>query len=329
MYRGSGKDDIDAHKARQPAVREIGVLLFAGFSLFGVSIIPEIFELANEINANRKEGGRLYNVTFLSGKGAGIHCSSSVSVWTRACTAYNIAEFEALFIADGPGADQAIFDNRLVNWLSKAVPASAVITPIGNGRLLLEAATAGKPSREQLEEMLRKRDVSANADTLSDSGDSIEPAQSALMIVRRDLGAEVTREISIRISSRGGALASLFHETHGDSTADKVRAAAHWLKENCDRAISVREAGKIASMSERNFLRYFKREIGLTPSEYLLQARLDMTTRLLLETTMSVDSIAKRCGWASGDRLAKAFRRRYASTPSEYRTLRAAEEIRP
>jgi len=72
-------------------------------------------------------------------------------------------------------------------------------------------------------------------------------------------------------------------------------------------------------MSERNFLRRFKLEMGSTPSEYLLQARLEMTCRLLAGTELLVDKIARRSGMGNGDHLAKIFRKRWSISPTEYR----------
>lgn len=86
-----------------------------------------------------------------------------------------------------------------------------------------------------------------------------------------------------------------------------IRASARWLRKNGDRPISVVEAAQIAAMSECSFLRRFKLEMGITPSEYLLRARLDMTCHLLVETDFPVDKIAPRCGIGNGDRLAKIF----------------------
>jgi transcriptional regulator GlxA family with amidase domain len=311
-----------------PIVREIGVLLFDGFSLITASIIPEIFGLANEIYSFRNRGGKLYNVSFISEKGARVHCSSSISVWTQSCSFCDTRGFDALFVADGPGAERALLNDGIMTWLAEMVPLSAVIAPIGKGRLLLDAATGSRHARLQLEEMARQHNVATRPNILYEAADRVEPTRSALMVVRRDLGAEAAREIGTRISLGGGnALSSLLPGPQAEAATEKIRAAAQWLRQNCERSISVSDAVGLASMSERNFLRCFKREIGVTPYEYLIQARLELTSRLLVETTMSIDSIAKRCGWINGDRLSKVFRRRFASTPSEFREQAASQKV--
>jgi transcriptional regulator GlxA family with amidase domain len=72
-------------------------------------------------------------------------------------------------------------------------------------------------------------------------------------------------------------------------------------------------------MSERNFLRHFRQQFRVTPSEYLLQARLEKSCHLLVESELPVDKIARRCGMTSGTRLAKIFRKRYGMSPTEFR----------
>jgi transcriptional regulator GlxA family with amidase domain len=141
-----------------------------------------------------------------------------------------------------------------------------------------------------------------------------------LTLVKRDLGLTVARQIAERLMPGASAkLMSVLSDAGATRVGDKVRASAQWLQENCERPISVIDAAQVVAMSERNFLRRFKLEMGITPSEYLLQARLDMTCRLLTDTELPVDKVARRSGMGSGDRLAKIFRKRLSISPSEYR----------
>jgi transcriptional regulator GlxA family with amidase domain len=83
--------------------------------------------------------------------------------------------------------------------------------------------------------------------------------------------------------------------------------------------ISVGDAARTSSMSERNFLRLFKRELGVTPSKYLLGARLDLTCRMLVNSDLPVDKIARRTGLSNGERLSKLFRKELSMSPTEFR----------
>ncbi|TKC92708.1 helix-turn-helix domain-containing protein [Trinickia terrae] len=103
------------------------------------------------------------------------------------------------------------------------------------------------------------------------------------------------------------------------NTWNRIKAGAKWLRENYKRSISITQAAEGAGMSERTFLRRFKAETSVTPSEYLLGIRLEAVCRLLIETSLPVDKIARRCGMGGGERLSRVFRRRFSSTPTKYR----------
>lgn len=134
--RGNGDDAQETE--RRIAVRDIGILSFDGFSLLGTVAITEIFQLANEINSNRGHCNKPYHVSFYSGKGATVPCSSLIDVWTRACDPSDVQALDAVFIADGPGVQDALQDTRVNDWLSELLERRKSISPIGNGKALLE-----------------------------------------------------------------------------------------------------------------------------------------------------------------------------------------------
>jgi transcriptional regulator GlxA family with amidase domain len=77
-----------------------------------------------------------------------------------------------------------------------------------------------------------------------------------------------------------------------------------------------------ALMSERNFLRRFRAEMGHTPHDYLSKIRLESACRLLVTTALPVDKIARHCGLFNGDHLRKHFVRHFGMSPVEYRSAR-------
>ncbi|MBN3810647.1 AraC family transcriptional regulator, partial [Paraburkholderia sp. Ac-20347] len=146
------------------------------------------------------------------------------------------------------------------------------------------------------------------------------PTTTALARVKRDLGVLVAHEVASRLSSAGAsALNSAFVKGTAASSTQRVRAAVQWFEANCTHAVQVADVARMAAMSERNFLRCFKVETGLTPLKFLLRARLELTSTLLVSTDLSLDGIAKRCGWRGGETMARVFVKRFACTPAEYR----------
>ena len=308
------------------AARRIGVVLFNGFWLLGPGTVIEMFQTANELAGARAGEEPPYEVQFLSMDGGSVASSSSVRIWTdRIDTRYG-SGFDVLYIAGGQGAQTAAHDERLLNWLRSVQSRTRTIEPIGEGRLVLDAAGPAESTGPQL----NRFPAGASADSaFGGSNDRNDCARSALMFIKRDLGAELARSVADRVMPGMAATwVPLPAEGGTLSVAEKIRAAARWMEANCDRPVSVADAAQVAAMSERNFLRRFKHEMQLTPSDYLLQVRLRIACNFLTETELPVDKIARRSGTGNGDRLAKIFRKRMALSPTEYRARsRTASEV--
>ncbi|CAB3758260.1 GlxA family transcriptional regulator [Paraburkholderia solisilvae] len=303
---GAGRLASGSGAAR--AARRVGIVLSEGFSLLAAGIVAEVFQLANESGAAAHGECVRYSVRLLSLQGGGIRCSSSVQVWTDELDVRAQNAFDALFIS-GSGADPSS-DPRLPGTPARAPQRkSAHAADLDLNDTRDAASMAAGASRATLVFDL----PAAQAD------DRYEAVKSALTLVVRDHGLDIAREIAERLMPGSSAKLMPLLGSVGTTVGEKVRRSAQWLRENCDRPISVADAAQEAAMSERNFLRRFKLEIGSTPSEYLLQARLDMTCRLLAGTELPVDKIARRSGMGNGDHLAKIFRKRWSISPTEYR----------
>jgi transcriptional regulator GlxA family with amidase domain len=101
--------------------------------------------------------------------------------------------------------------------------------------------------------------------------------------------------------------------------ASKIHRASLWFVEHLAEPVSVVDAANFVSMSERNFVRQFKRETGQTPHDFLRNLRLEAVRQQLTETDLPIDKIARRCGLFSGEHVAKLFRKHMWTSPTEYR----------
>lgn len=298
-------------------VRRIAILMFNDCSLQGAGVIAEVFQAANEL-ATSDSGGWLYDVSFLSADGGMVTTSSALRVWTDGLDARHYGGFDALYVAAGKGAFAAAGDERLIAWLRRVRRNTGMIRPIGEGRALLEAAYV--PDRKESGDSSQQTNGARPPEPAADAGDRLDSMRSALAMIKRDLGGATARTVAERLLADSCSnLAPLLGEDGGMSPGDKVRAAARWLQENCQQAISIADAAQFAAMSERNFLRRFKMEMGITPSSFLLHERLAVTCSLLTESELPVDKIARRTGMGNGDRLAKVFRKRMRISPTEFR----------
>jgi transcriptional regulator GlxA family with amidase domain len=72
-------------------------------------------------------------------------------------------------------------------------------------------------------------------------------------------------------------------------------------------------------MSERHFIRRFTAGTGTSPARYVADVRLEAARRELEQSDDTVETIARRCGFGTGETLRRTFARRLGVTPDAYR----------
>jgi transcriptional regulator GlxA family with amidase domain len=297
-------------------VKRVGIILYDGFSLLSAGTLVEALHAASEMNIERSNVSLSYRVSLISARGGKVSCSSSMSVWTDEIMTNQIDHFDALFVPGGSGAARACADDELINLMRSIRAKDVTVTAIGNGEMILLASGIEWCEWPSVQREIRLVPSPAAAQ----EHERDEALVTSLALLRADLGAAFAARVADRLSTDDDlSLASGVEDMSADTLAEKARASARWLVQNCSRQVSVVEAARSCSMSERNFLRAFKREMGVTPSKYLLQARLDLTCKMLLSSDLPVDKIARRTGLSNGERLSKLFRKAFAMSPTEFR----------
>ena len=305
------------------SVRHIGIALFNGSAPQEAIAIGRAFQSANALSRSSRSGVAIYNVRLISAAGGMVASSSSMLVWTESVEAcHQGEEFDALFVVGGSGARNALADERLVNWLRVAVPRCQATFPIAEGGELLDAAGIGRAPRAQsaVPVFVGGRSVGRRWQEAASYANFVGPLRMALEVIEADLGAEMANQIAIDAAPPTETpFTAIVRRNAGHFVSERIQASARWMLANAGGPVVMREAARVAAMSERNFLRRFKVEMGVTPSDYLMYARLDMCCRLLVETGLPVDKIAHRCGVGGGGPLSKLFRKHLATTPTAYR----------
>ena len=100
---------------------------------------------------------------------------------------------------------------------------------------------------------------------------------------------------------------------------DRVHDAADFLLEHSAEKVSLEDAARVAGLSAFHFLRVFRRELGLTPHQFLVQARLRRAQRLLRGSALSVTDVAYEVGFGDLSHFQNTFRRLVGVTPGRFR----------
>jgi AraC-like DNA-binding protein len=97
------------------------------------------------------------------------------------------------------------------------------------------------------------------------------------------------------------------------------------LREMQDRSISVRELAERVSLSPCHFCKVFKKQTGLTFTEYRARLRIERAQTLLENPHVRISEAAFEAGFDSIQYFNRVFRRMVGCSPSEYRGRRSAE----
>jgi LacI family transcriptional regulator len=99
----------------------------------------------------------------------------------------------------------------------------------------------------------------------------------------------------------------------------EVAAAVRFIREHACEGIAVGAVLERLSVSRSVLERRFKAALGRTPKREILRVRLEQARRLLSESHLPLDAIARRCGFATYKYFGDAFRRELGLRPGAYR----------
>ena len=172
--------------------------------------------------------------------------------------------------------------------------------------------------------------VTVDADVLFvDDGDIITSAGTAagidacLHLVRRELGSAVANTIARRMvvpPLRDGGQRQFIEHPVPTCTDDSLRHVLEWATEHLGEEHTVESLAARALMSERTFARRFVEEAGTTPMRWLTAQRVLHARGLLEQTDLSVDEVARECGFGTAALLRHHFGRAVGLAPTDYRT---------
>lgn len=102
-----------------------------------------------------------------------------------------------------------------------------------------------------------------------------------------------------------------------------MRRLLSFVEENMGNSgIGVDDMASATATSRSSLNRKTKSLLGVTPADFLKEARMKRACRLLLDTTKGVNDIAYSCGFSDPKYFSKCFKASIGMSPSEYRSSR-------
>jgi AraC family transcriptional regulator len=99
----------------------------------------------------------------------------------------------------------------------------------------------------------------------------------------------------------------------------QILLVTKYINEHLDKEIKLAELAELLDISQFHFSRLFKKSLGISPHQHIIQQRIERAKQLLKQRNLSVAEVAFQCGFNSQSHLGKSFREVTGVTPKAYR----------
>jgi AraC family transcriptional activator FtrA len=304
------------------------LLAYDGLCTFEFGIAIELFGL------ERPELDQWYRLRVARVDDGPLRATGGITV--EAPYSLRILDSAGTIIVPGWRSVVAPVPEKLVRKLQRAHDEGARILSVCSGAFVLaetglldgkRAATHWKYA-EELER--RFPAIEVDPDVLYvDEGSLLTSAGSAagidlgLHLITRDFGAGVANVVARRLvvppHREGGQQQFIDAPIAPDLEEVALARVQDLVRARLAKDHTVESMARLAKMSERTFARRFKSKTGITPHRWLQNERVRRVQELLETTTLPLESIATRVGFADAQILRLHFKRTVGAPPMAYR----------
>lgn len=98
----------------------------------------------------------------------------------------------------------------------------------------------------------------------------------------------------------------------------------HWIQRNVTSKLTVEVLSEHMAMSSRSLTRHCKERFKMSPKKLVEKIRLEMALDMVVNTQLTLSSIALSCGYLRAENMQRSFVRELGNTPNEFRRRKAA-----
>jgi AraC family transcriptional regulator len=100
---------------------------------------------------------------------------------------------------------------------------------------------------------------------------------------------------------------------------DRISFVLKYIRENITEELTIELLSEKAYMSESNFYRTFKHEMGSSPIDFIIEERLKLAESLLREPKMSVKEAFMASGFNSFSYFCRMFKKKKNLSPTAFK----------
>lgn len=322
--------------------RRVVVLIYPGFQALDAVGPLEVLSGANELC--RREGKpEPYRVELVALRAGPQECESGYAlVAPRAYSAVR-GPIDTLIIAGGSGSRVVRHDPKLLAWLRRASKRARRLCSVCSGALVLAEAGLldGKRATTHwamLDHLARRHPkVRVERDPIFVRDGAVYTSAGVtagidltLALVADDLGAEVARTVArwlvVFLQRPGGQAQFSAHLSSAAPSDGAFQSLQAYIAEHPEHDLSVPALAARMAMSPRNFARKFQQQLGVSPAQYVLRARVESARIRLEKGKESIETVAARCGFGTEETMRRSFQKIVRVAPRGYRARFARPE---
>ncbi|MCB0876604.1 MAG: GlxA family transcriptional regulator [Solirubrobacterales bacterium] len=308
-------------------------IVFIGFD--GVEALDvtgpwEVFNTAGLIASRPPE------LVLLTPAGSSVRTSGGLKLGSDGELAGHEGEVGTLVVPGGLGVRDAMRDAGVIAAVGRLAARAERVAGVCTGAFLLgeaglldgRRATTHWASCDRLAELYPLATVERDPIFVRDG----EVATSAGVTAGMDLALALAEEdygpgpalqaarMLVLFARRPGGQAQFSVQLEQQmARSEPIRELQGWMPDHLAEDLSVATLAGRVHLSERQFARVFRREVGTTPADYVERLRVERARTVLETEGCALDEVARRCGFAGAEVMRRAFRRRVGTSPSEYR----------
>ena len=297
--------------------------------------------MATFAGANEVLGRQAYELVILAPKRGPLRTSSGMSIMAEVAIddfgATRLRKGDTVIAAGGsPGVARALDAGQIVKFLKQADRRGARLASVCSGTLLLAAAgvldgrraTTHWNAVERLRHLRPQVKVDDELIYVRDgnvwtSAGVTAGIDLALAMIEADLGratALAVARLYVVFRIRPGGQRQYSTELAAQAIRDdRLSRLAERIAQRPEHDWRTPTLAIEAGMSVRSLSRLFRKELNVSPAEFVERVRIDRARRDLLDTNAPIKRVASRCGFGTHRRMDRAFARTISATPTEFR----------
>lgn len=124
------------------------------------------------------------------------------------------------------------------------------------------------------------------------------------------------RELIMRILQTESQ--NIYSQDNLSTTSSRMAYVIDYIRKNLDQPLTVDKLSEKACMSESNFHKVFKNELGMSPIDFINHERIKLACGLLNDPSRKIKDVYLECGFNSLSYFARLFKRKKQVSPRTY-----------